>query len=299
MFKFEGKISPKVVCEYYLKDQKEPCGYGLGISLMDKKKIDGDSINRIISGIKTIEENNINRILFDEYYILEKDMIKEIEGEYNLSIPNGREVLLKLLYEAISKVSKEANINTNEKEVLIIGKDNEATRKIILDLAKESKYISLIGNNEEYMNQIHNEALIETGLSIHMITSMNNSLGGYDFIINFDENPNIRVSDIMKKTIVFDISTNKDLSYRIRQKRRDVLVISDFILRNSKQINCSNSEFQLKEELSSNFYLGLGKEIYIEDLKKIRVGDKVYTVEQACDLFLSSKKKAANFYVKY
>lgn len=274
-------------------------GYGLGVLLKNNMDIDTDDAARIIKAINDVKHKEITKILLDSYYKLHPRTVEKIEDECQLTILKGRSVLLSLLPYVIMKLCDYNKVEINEQELLIIGNDDDNTRTITNKLAEKTNYLVLFGENSDFLDVLSKEVVMDTGLSIHTIHKLSNNLRRYNFIINLQEEPNMNISSIKKKTIVFDLSQGKELSNNIRTVRKDILAISDFILNRTNTMYCDDSKYSFDKEIVTSIYIGINENVCKDDFRKIKVGDKAYSIKQACDLFLTTSSSASNFYVKY
>lgn len=262
--------------------------------------MDGKSVDRIISGINKIRtiQPQLDKILFDEFYTLDYEYVKKIESETNIKVLNGRKALVELLNYLIKEFCKYNNIAINEQDFLIISDDTTYTKKITLELAKKSRFITLKSEDYNFVDKLSDKVLNETGLSIHITDNLKRNLKQYKFIINLRENVEINITSINRKTIVFDCSLDKKISQVMRKKRRNILVVNDVIFCNPNNVYCDKSENSLKKNITSNLYLYLKNSIEDKDMKKIKIGNSHYTIEEASELFLNSNKSISNFLVK-
>jgi hypothetical protein len=225
---------------------------------------------------------------------LSESEYNEIESQCNLKIFNGRKKVIDCIVNSIKKICSIRKSELKEHEVLIISDDTEDTKKIVLELSNEIKFLTILGNNKEYISELEKLVLLETGLSIHSTSSVSRTLTNYDFIIFMQDCTDIDINTIRKKTIVIDASPYKKISRIIENKRRDLLVINDFIFMNMGNIFSMPEEFSFKREINSYIYEALDCQ-YRNEFIKININGKKYTLDSALRLYTGKNRNMSVF----
>lgn len=295
--RFEKMIKPRMVCRFHGQNDEDIKGYGVGVSLLDLDKNKEKFIERLIRGLKEIEIHGVDRIILDDILLLDNNDMMKIQESCNMRIVNGRKTLLTLTPHIIMEICKKCDKDIRNQEVLIIADDDDDTRKLALEIAKEVNYLTIQGLEDSSAEEIADEILAETGLAIHNTYDMNNRIHKYNFIVNLSSNSKVAINKIKKKTIVLDFGIGRGLSYDIRGIRKDIMVISDYIFTTSNKLLCTDESVDLCKELDSHIYEGTSEKIYKKDLRKIKIDTRTYTINQACELFLNSNSYKTKFYM--
>jgi len=119
----------------------------------------------------------------------------------------------------------------------------------------------------------------------------------YKFIIYMNDDINIDISKIRKKTIIIDSSNYKNISKYLANKRKDVLVINDYIFKNEGKVISVPKGFNFKKEIPSYIYEALEcnhKKSFI----KVRVNDEDYLLSKALSLYSNMRRNMSVFYSK-
>ncbi|RKD33864.1 hypothetical protein [Thermohalobacter berrensis] len=295
---FHDLIKPRKICDYYKNDSKEIIGYGLGIFVTYKDISREKYIEKIIDSIKNLKLENVGTICLDKLQLLNYEDIKRIEKETNLKIVDGRKVNSSIINRVIEKICDINNIPLLKQELLIISDGTDMSRNLIIDISKKINYLSVMESNKDFLEKVEKEVLYSTGLSICSIQNLNlKSINKFKFIINLKNNVKLDIGKINKKTIIIDLSKGKELSKYIVERRKDLMVIDDFILKGNNKVTTQPLEFKLPKEVPSPLYQLIG-DINESNLFKIVINNKSYTIKEASDIYLKEKSSMSNFYVK-
>lgn len=165
------------------------------------------------------------------------------------------------------------------KEVLILCNDKEKVKEVIKNLAKEIKFITVYGFNEEEGEELYDYILDEIGLSIFHTKDFYNIIDNYDIIINFLDKINLKNVIKKKKSIVFDFTSNENRQYFIKDCGYD---LKDLSISNTKWFN-SIINTQIFKFLLENNKNNINPK-YI-----ITKSNNCYTIKEYIDLFIKIK----------
>ncbi len=292
--RFQLSIKPRKVCEYINRNDNTIKGYGIGIFISHEEISKEVYIPRIIHGINSTKTENTVSAIIDDTYKLDEVDYKEIERRCGMSIFNGRKKIVESIVDSIKKICFVRGKELKEQEVLIISDDTEDTKKTVLELSNEVKFLTILANDKDYIRELERIVLLDTGLSIHSTDNVAKTLTRYDFIINMKDNVEIDINKIRKKTILIDASLYKGLSKLTECKRRDLLVINDYIFKNESNI-CSVPEgFEFERDVRSYIYEALAIQSN-NSFAKLRINDKFYTLNSALSLYIGKNRNMSVF----
>ena len=275
----------KVISKYFNEQDEEIKGYGIEIFVPPKNNDKQKYIDKIIKGIELVKDEQISIICIDRLKSLQNEEILQIEQKYNIEISNGKKNNMKMAWDIINRICNYKNINIKEKEILFIGDETKETRDLVLDIAKDVKYLTILAKENEFIQNLTNEIFNNTGLSIHVVEKIEDKLKKYRIIINSKDDYVMNINNITKKTIIFDLGITKTLSKKIRKERKSLFVVNDLILKKPNGLVCDIETFQFDNEIESYIYEILG-EANKEDFRKIVIGNKAYTIKDALKVFL-------------
>ncbi|EOC99776.1 hypothetical protein [Caldisalinibacter kiritimatiensis] len=288
-----NRMKPKVVCRYLNQKGTEIKGYGIGVFTSEKNSEKERFIDSIIECINSLKEENITRLCLYKHELLDEEDVVKLEDNCNVSFVDGRTTRIQLVLPVIKEIYNYNNINLKEQEVLIINDDLQYEEELIRDLALELKYLSVYGENEEYMHELSDKILISTGLSIHIVRGLEGKLSKYNIIINFKDNIELNVKDIKRKAIIFDLSKKNSLR-KLVDKRKDVIIITDFMLKKPSNIRCDISDYSFEQDIPSHIYETM-KNVNSRDFKRVVIRDKSYTIKQVSKIFLKGNETCRYF----
>lgn len=212
-------------------------GVVLNSSNVDKECL----VEEIIFGIEKIKEEGMNSLIIEDLHLLNRVNMELIESRTKLKVLNGVKVLVYFLPLVLNNIYKILNEDLKEKEVLVIGDDEELTKEVIESLHKEIRFITLVGDYENSIENISRYILEKTGLSVFYSKDIHKILKNYSIIINLKSKICIDVNQLRRKAVVFDFSIEKALN-KSTNRKKEVLIIEDFIFK-SNNLNIKQNEW--------------------------------------------------------
>lgn len=169
---------------------------------------------------------------------------------------DGRKILIDSLPLVLTSIYKELGEDLKEKEILIIGNEEELIIKVIEALYKEVRFITLIGDNKNSIENISKYTLKKMGLSIFYSKNIDRILKNYSVIINLKDNVSLDTNKLRKKVIIFDFSITKGISGS-RKNKRGPVIIEDFMFK-TDDLNIRENqwiEYLIPSYIYEYFYL--------------------------------------------
>ncbi|KGG80607.1 hypothetical protein Y919_05075 [Caloranaerobacter azorensis H53214] len=263
----------------YVNDNNEVKGYGVGIFLEDEYGDYDKIINRILNGINCLNLMDIDRIFLYRIDLLNSNSIKFVQQEYNIKVCDGRELKCKVIIYALKKLLKEKYDLFRDKEILIISDNTDLSRDIVFEIAKEFKYVTVLGEDEKFVIELEDYILNETGLSIYTAQFIK-KLNKYNIIVNLNSKLNLNVSDIYSNSIIFDFSIERVIFKEMSRIGKKAVVITDFIFKMNQNIKSIPSGYEFNKEIPSYFYQSI-QMFNSKDLVKVEINDKRYRFKEA------------------
>lgn len=243
-------------------------------------------IESIIFGIERLKDENIEGLIIEEFSFLDKKSIELIDKSTNLKVFNGIKVLFCFLPLVLNKIYSKLGEDLKEKEVLIIGDEEEITKEIIQYLCKEVKFITLAGDYDSIIDNISKDILEMTGLSIFYSKNIDRILTNYSIIINLKENCYLNLKRLRKEAVVFDFSIGRGISNIMRD--RSIKIIEDFIFRIDGEDLKENSFI---ESLVPSYIYEYFFKFKSENLAGLLVNGEIYTIQDFIDYEIRNKGK--------
>lgn len=228
----------------------EAKGNIVGINLKSIDYENENHIEKVINYINKLKDEKTKEIYIEELGEDNLGIKGVIEKETGLSFPSELDLKLYNMRLILDKILK-INSLLVEKEVLIICKDRKLVCEIITMIYKDFPFISIVDEIQD-QEDICEEILSDTGLSISRVNDLNRMIQNYGIIINVEKSISISPESIKKSSIVFDFSKKGNF-----RTARGYILIED--------ISISDRDFKkpslLPSEIPSSLYRSLtGKE---------------------------------------
>lgn len=258
---FKTKILEDIIIDNNLK------GKVVGINLKPVDYRNENCIKRFIANINKLKDESDKNIYIEgiEKYPLE--IKKTIEAETDLIFPEELDLKLSNIKFILEEILKDKNFLIEE-EVLIVCKDKDIVSKIIMILYEKFSFVSILPNIEDGDN-ICEDILSDTGLSVFSVKDIDKSIKNYGIIINIEKEPYIDVKKIRKDAIVFDFSNSHEF-----RNEKNFMLIEDI----SIKYNCDKKAPLLPMEFASSLYENLTGNDKVR-FSKIYSGDRLYTLD--------------------
>lgn len=134
---------------------------------------------------------------------------KKIEKELSLKGPEGMDIRLYNISYIVEDLVEKFRRNLREEEVLIISEDRSLCLKLIDEISSEFRFISVLGLDEQEGENLYEEVLESTGISVYLPQGKNISLNRYGLVINVLNKTIIDVDKINNRTIILDFGGRK------------------------------------------------------------------------------------------
>lgn len=215
--------------------------------------------------------------------------INQIEKKTGLRILNGKQTMVEFLPMVLKELSTFLERKLIDEEILIISDNSFLTYDLIKDLSNRFKFLTIVGNDGYWIEDISKKIYDTTGLSIFYTRDINRILKNYSIIINLNEDVLIDIYKLKSTTIVFDLSIKKLLARRINSSNKNILVIEDFLF-SCEELLLERKNFDLGKEVPSYKY-EIFQDNNIENFRKVVVNIEEYTLR---DLAYKKIKKRSN-----
>lgn len=237
-----------------------------------------ESVDKLIDKINKAKEDNTNYLIIERLDLLSQASLDLIEAESNLRILKGESVLIYFLPLVLKDLYKMLGEDLKSKELLVFSGSQDLTEEIILQLSKELKFITLVGDNDT-IEAISKNVLEATGLAIFHSKNVDKILKNYHIIINLNEGTRLNISNTRREALIFDFTRRKALSYLNSHR-----IIEDLVF-DMEGLDIEENTY-LEKGLSSFLYEYFNA-FKKEDIKGVLVNKKVYSLQD----FIGAKIK--------
>lgn len=219
------------------------------VEKINKKDI--NKINRILNNMKC------NKVIISKK-IKDNDILKKSFYSNNINTVNGKVLYKKLLEKIIEKTCKKNDINPKECQIAFtVNYLDSNIKKIINNLSKIFKSISIVTNNINEFKHIKEELYNNEGIIITVTNNKRKALLKSSLIINYDF-----PEELINKYSIYDnsIIINTEEPISIHKKRFNGKIINDYNISLEKN---SDIEIELKKEIYQKFDIKDLTEIFI------------------------------------
>lgn len=293
---FQERIIPKVFDEIKRKEDNTILGYTVGIFLTYDKLQKAYYISKLIDALNTIKTEETKYLITERIHMLSKEDIREIENKCGLKILDGRNEITEQIPYVLKEICRLRNQLFDEKEILIISDDTPLTEKLAVNMARNLRFLTIYSKDKDFTWELGKKTLMETGLSLQSIEKLDKILQKFDVIINMSSDIKLDTHNIKRGTIIIDVSIGRVLKL-INANRKDLVIITDFMFKNSDTLINISDEFSFGEKVPSYIYGGIKSEGNNTPIE-LKVNEKNYKIKELIEIFYGKKRNQSIFSVK-
>lgn len=233
--------------------------------------------------IKKVKNEDDTKLFIEGQENFDRETLDYIREFTGMEIFDGENIKIKNLPLVLREVYTLLGEDIQEKEILIVCDDKDKAKKIVKKIAKDLKFITIIGYGQENHEEIYEYILEETGLSLFYTLNIDRILENYSIIINLMDNVDIDFTKVRRNCIVFNFSKG-NFSSNIKRPP----FIEDFAF-DLKDLGINSNEW-LNSKSSSNLFESL-IEIKTQNAKYIFAGNNYYSTKDYINLYMKIKGK--------
>jgi predicted amino acid dehydrogenase len=211
-------------------------GYLIAIPLTLKQMLElpeEQIVKKIIKAGKLAQKLGADIIGMESYTSIIGNARASISENLSIPITTGRTYSISSAIGGIKKATEIMDKDFKECDLTIIG-INEAIGSVIARyLAKEAKYLTLVSENRNLLEDLSQRILTETGTAIHITDNTQSAVKRGDIIViaaNTDD-LDINIEIIKKGAIICDLSRPRIVTKELEKKRQDVFFIDGGIVK--------------------------------------------------------------------
>lgn len=243
------KYRPRVIDDIIKEEKVIGCVLAINLKEIDLR---ADScLDEYINKILNLKSEEDNLLYIEGLEDIDINILNEIELRTSMTIPTGEKNWFYNVPIILKRLLKHLNENSFEDEVLIICGDKEKTVELIKMIPEDLRFISIIGKNEDILEEIYEVILEDTGISLFQPSNIENTIKDYNVIINLSNEVIGDFKSMRRKAIIFDLSSTKSLSKIIGDYKHNIII-------NSISISIKNTDILkniwVGEEVSPRVY---------------------------------------------
>lgn len=157
----------------------------------------------------------------------------------NIAVTSGNSYTVATALEGTKKAAKIMGHNWKDAEVVVIGAAGSIGRVCARILARECRFLTLVGRHTEKLEGVAEQILHDTGLSVRVTSNIHNALKKADVVITVTSSVDtiIDADDLKPGAVVCDVSRPRDVSKEVAEKRNDVLIIEGGVVEVPGDVN--------------------------------------------------------------
>jgi hypothetical protein len=195
--------------ENIVKGEEENLGQIIGINLKPVDFSDYNQLSIFIESISKLKAEKDTTFYIEGIENISKEIILEIERETGLIYKSGDNTRILNIPQIIIKVYDILEEDYNSKETLVICSDKERLLHLLQILSNYFKFLSVFGLDESIQDEIYEEILQSTGISIFQPVNIERLIKIYNIIINFNDEIDFDLSNIRNDVLIIDFSEKK------------------------------------------------------------------------------------------
>lgn len=144
-----------------------------------------------------------------------------------IPVTTGNSYTIATAIEGTFLAAKQMGININEANVVIIGATGAIGKVCSHIMARNNKYLTLVGKDQRKLELIAAEILYEEGVAVKITQNIKEALSKADIIITVTSaiDSVIDPLDIKPGAVICDVARPRDVSRKVVEIRNDILVI--------------------------------------------------------------------------
>jgi len=241
-------------------------------------------LNKIIKAGKLAEKLGAKIVGLGAFTSVVGDAGITIAKNLNIAVTTGNSYTVATAIEGAKEAAKIMGKDIKNAEVVVIGATGSIGKVCSEILAREVKYLTLVGKKLEKLEAIAEKILRETGLSVRVTSNVKSALKKADVVITVTSSVDtiIEPEDLKPGAVVCDVARPRDVSKEVAEKRDDVLIIEGGVVEVPGDVNFNfNFGFEPKtayacmaetmilalEKRYENFTLG--RDLTVEQVEEI------------------------------
>ncbi|WP_422447722.1 saccharopine dehydrogenase NADP-binding domain-containing protein [Thermoanaerobacterium sp. DL9XJH110] len=150
-----------------------------------------------------------------------------IAKNLNIPVTTGNSYTVATALEGAKKAAGIMGHDIKNAEVVVVGATGSIGRVCAEILARECRFLTLVGRRTEKLEKIADRILNDTGLSVRISSDVHSALKRADVVITVTSSVDsvIDAGDLKPGAVVCDVARPRDVSREVAEKRDDVLII--------------------------------------------------------------------------
>lgn len=196
-------------------------------------------IKKIIKAGKLAEKLGAKIVGLGAFTSVVGDAGITISKNLNIPVTTGNSYTVATAIEGAVKAAELMGKDIKNAEVVVIGATGSIGKVCAEILARDAKFLTLVGRNTQRLEAIAEKILKETGLSARITSDVKKALRKADVVITVTSSVDtiIEPEDLKPGAVVCDVARPRDVSKEVAEKRDDVLIIEGGVVEVPGDVN--------------------------------------------------------------
>lgn len=162
-----------------------------------------------------------------------------VARDLDIAVTTGNSYTVAVALEGAREAARLMGIDFGQGEILIVGATGSIGSIAARILAREARYMTLLARDEGKLERLARGILEETGLAVRVTSNLKQAVPAADVIIAVTGSADavIQAEDLKPGAVVCDVARPRDVSRRVAEARKDVLVIEGGVVQVPGEVN--------------------------------------------------------------
>lgn len=183
--------------------------------------------NKIIQAARLAEKLGAKIVGLGAFTSVVGDAGITIAKNVNIAVTTGNSYTVATALDGTREAARMMGIDIRRAQVAVVGATGSIGSVSSKVLAREVKNLTIVGRNAQRLENLAEQILRESGLVVRVSTDLKAALQKADVILTVTSSMEsiIEPEDLKPGAVVCDVSRPRDVSRRVVEERKDVLVI--------------------------------------------------------------------------
>lgn len=185
------------------------------------------SLHKILSAVQLAAKNGAKIVGLGALTAVVGDGGVTIAKNAGIPVTTGNSYTVFTALEGTKKAAGIMGIDWSRANVAILGATGSIGSVCARMLARENRYLTLVARHQNKLEQLAAKILYETGLAVKITSNTKTALSQADVVITVTSalDTPVEPEDLKIGAVVCDVARPRDVSRKVAEKRKDVLVI--------------------------------------------------------------------------
>jgi fatty aldehyde-generating acyl-ACP reductase len=196
-------------------------------------------LGRILKACKMAQSMGAQIVGLGAFTSVVGDKGLTIAKELDIPVTTGNSYIVAAALGTIRRTCSEAGRALGDAQIVIVGANGSIGSACAKILAREARFLTLVSNDIERLDNVAGEIMLETGLAVHTTKRPEGPLKRADIVITDSSavDTNIFPECLKKGAILCDVARPRNVSAIVSKTRRDVLIIESGIIKVPGEMN--------------------------------------------------------------